>query len=99
MGCLLMGCPGVPTGGQGRVQCASENIWKKDLFNVICNDCAAQLSQWRQENPGFQGFGGGHYVQTRPAICDDRHGLNRAWAVTMRVVVLPFQDMDRFWPI
>lgn len=35
-------------------------------------------------------FWRGDYVQTRPAICDDRHGLNRAWAVTMRDVVPPF---------
>jgi hypothetical protein len=37
---------------------------------------------------------GGHYVQTRPAICDFNHGLNRARAVTIHGLVVPRRDKD-----
>ncbi len=39
----------------------------------------------------------GHYVETRPAICDFNHGLNRARAVTIRCLVMLCQDTDGAW--
>jgi hypothetical protein len=46
---------GVRAGGQGGAFAMSQNIWKKQQFNVICNDCVTWLSIEAQEGRGFQG--------------------------------------------
>jgi len=36
---------GVAAGGQSGAPPVSQKFWKKQQFNVICNDCAVGLSE------------------------------------------------------
>lgn len=66
----------------------TRKLLEKEQFKLIRDDRATCLSH-RGSNSSvdlaaLSAALGSRYVQTGPAICDDHHVCNRAWAVTIR---------------